>query len=47
MTGPPICLIYAEDKVVDLIIEQAKVKDQKVSKDDLLKEDDMPEGYGA
>ncbi|WP_293493256.1 trigger factor [Phenylobacterium sp.] len=36
-----------EDKVVDLIIEQAKVKDQKVSKDDLLKEDDMPEGYGA
>ena len=36
-----------EDKVVDLIIEQAKVKDEKVSKDDLLKEDDMPEGYGA
>ena len=36
-----------EDKVVDLIIEQAKVKDQKVSKDDLLKEDDMPAGYGA
>ncbi|WP_340644415.1 trigger factor [Phenylobacterium sp.] len=36
-----------EDKVVDLIIEQAKVKDQKVTKDDLLKEDDMPEGYGA
>lgn len=36
-----------EDKVVDLILEQAKVKDEKVSKDDLLKEDDMPEGYGA
>ncbi|MDO9248156.1 MAG: trigger factor, partial [Phenylobacterium sp.] len=36
-----------EDKVVDLIIEQAKVKDEKVSKDDLLKEDDMPAGYGA
>ncbi|MES2721530.1 MAG: trigger factor [Pseudomonadota bacterium] len=36
-----------EDKVVDLIIEQAKVKDERVSKDDLLKEDDMPEGYGA
>ena len=36
-----------EDKVIDLIIEQAKVKDQKVSKDDLLKEDDMPAGYGA
>ena len=36
-----------EDKVVDLIIEQAKVEDQKVSKDDLLKEDDMPAGYGA
>lgn len=36
-----------EDKVVDLIVEKAKVKDEKVSKDDLLKEDDMPEGYGA
>ncbi len=36
-----------EDKVVDLIVEQAKVKDEKVSKDDLLKEDDMPAGYGA
>ncbi|MDO8284375.1 MAG: trigger factor [Rhodoferax sp.] len=36
-----------EDKVVDLIVEQAKVKDQKVSKDDLLKEDDMPAGYGV
>ena len=36
-----------EDKVVDLILGKAKVKDQKVSKDDLLKEDDMPAGYGA
>lgn len=36
-----------EDKVVDLIIGQAEVKDEKVSKEDLLKEDDMPEGYGA
>ncbi len=36
-----------EDKVVDLIVGQAKVKDQKVSKEELLKEDDMPEGYGA
>jgi len=36
-----------EDKVVDLIIGKAEVKDEKVSKDDLLKEDDMPEGYGA
>lgn len=36
-----------EDKVVDLIIEKAKVKDEKVSKDELLKEDDMPEGYGG
>ncbi len=36
-----------EDKVVDLIVEKAAVKDEKVSKDELLKEDDMPEGYGA
>ena len=36
-----------EDKVVDLIVEQADVKDEKVSKDDLLKEDDMPAGYGV
>ena len=36
-----------EDKVVDLIVGQAKVKDQKVSKEELMKEDDMPEGYGA
>ena len=36
-----------EDKVVDLIVGQAKVKDTKVSKDELMKEDDMPAGYGA
>ena len=36
-----------EDKVVDLIVEKAKVKDQKVTKDDLLKDDELPDGYGA
>ena len=35
-----------EDKVVDLIVEKAKVKDQKVTKDDLLKDDELPDGYG-
>jgi trigger factor len=35
-----------EDKVVDLIVEKAKVKDQKVSKDDLMKDDELPAGYG-
>jgi trigger factor len=34
-----------EDKVVDLIVAQAKVKDKKVSKDELMKEDDLPAGY--
>ncbi|MBU1377835.1 MAG: trigger factor [Alphaproteobacteria bacterium] len=34
-----------EDKVVDLIIAKAKVKDKKVSKDELMKEDDLPDGY--
>jgi len=34
-----------EDKVVDLIVEKAKVKDKKVPKDELLKDDDLPEGY--
>jgi trigger factor len=34
-----------EDKVVDLIVGKAKVKDKKVSKDELLKEDDLPAGY--
>jgi trigger factor len=36
-----------EDKVVDKVFEQAKVTDQKVSKDKLLEEDDLPEGYGG
>jgi len=36
-----------EDKVVDLIVGKAKVEEQEVSKDDLLKEDEMPEGYGS
>jgi len=36
-----------EDKVVDLIVGKAKVKDQKVSKDDLLADDDLPAGYGG
>ena len=35
-----------EDKVVDLIVGKAKVKDTKVSKDDLMKDDDLPAGYG-
>jgi trigger factor len=34
-----------EDKVVDLIVGKAKVKDTKVSKDELMKDDDLPEGY--
>ena len=34
-----------EDKVVDLIVSKAKVKDKKVSKDELMKEDDLPAGY--
>ncbi|MDB5477274.1 MAG: tig [Phenylobacterium sp.] len=36
-----------EDKVVDLIVEKAKVKDKKVSKEELLKEEDLPAGYGG
>jgi trigger factor len=35
-----------EDKVVDLIVGKAKVKDAKVSKDELMKDDDLPAGYG-
>ena len=34
-----------EDKVVDLMVSMAKVKDKKVSKDELMKEDELPEGY--
>ncbi|MFZ5728722.1 trigger factor [Phenylobacterium sp.] len=36
-----------EDKVVDLIVGKAKVEDKDVSKDELMAEDDLPEGYGA
>ena len=36
-----------EDKVVDKMFEQAKVTDQKVSKEKLLEEDDLPVGYGG
>jgi trigger factor len=36
-----------EDKVVDLILDQAKVTDNAVTKEELLKEDEMPEGYAA
>jgi len=36
-----------EDKVVDLIVEKAKVKDAKVSKDELMADDDLPAGYGG
>ncbi len=36
-----------EDKVVDLIVEKAKVKDEKVSKDELMADDDLPAGYGG
>jgi trigger factor len=36
-----------EDKVVDLIVGKAKVQDTKVSKDELMKDDDLPEGYGG
>ena len=34
-----------EDKVVELIFGLAKVADKPVSKDELMAEDDMPEGY--
>ena len=35
-----------EEKVVDLILSQAQVEDQQVSKETLFEEDEMPEGYG-
>ena len=35
-----------EDKVVDLLFGLAKVTDKPVSKEDLLTDDDLPEGYG-
>jgi trigger factor len=34
-----------EEKVVDLIVSKAQVEDEKVSKEDLLREDDMPAAY--
>jgi trigger factor len=36
-----------EDKVVDHIFHHTEVSDQPVSKDELLKDDDLPEGYGS
>ncbi len=36
-----------EDKVVDLILSKATVSDDAVTKEELLKEDDMPVGYGG
>jgi trigger factor len=36
-----------EDKVVDLVFEKASITDKKVSKDELMKEDDLPKGYGG
>ena len=35
-----------EEKVVDLILERAQVTDEQVSKTELFKDDEMPEGYG-
>jgi trigger factor len=35
-----------EDKVVELIFNLAKVEDKEVSRDELMKDDDLPEGYG-
>lgn len=35
-----------EEKVVDLILGRATVKERAVSKEELLKEDDLPEGFG-
>jgi trigger factor len=36
-----------EDKVVDLLFGLAQVTDKPVSKDELMADDDMPEGYAA
>jgi trigger factor len=36
-----------EEKVVDLIVGRAAVTEREVSKEELLREDDMPEGYGG
>jgi trigger factor len=34
-----------EDKVVDLILEKAQVADRAVTKEELLRDDDLPEGF--
>lgn len=36
-----------EEKVVDLILSKAKVTDEAVSKEELMAEDELPEGYGG
>jgi len=36
-----------EEKVVDLIFGLAQITDKTVSREDLLREDELPEGYGA
>ena len=35
-----------EEKVVDFLLGQADVTDKQVTKDELMAEDDLPEGYG-
>jgi trigger factor len=36
-----------EEKVVDMVFGMAKVEDTPVSKEELMQDDDMPEGYDA
>jgi trigger factor len=36
-----------EDKVVDMIVGAAQVTDRPVSREELLRDDDLPEGYGG
>ena len=36
-----------EEKVVDLVLSRAAVTDKSVTKDELMAEDDLPEGYGG
>jgi trigger factor len=36
-----------EEKVVELVFGKAKIEDQPVAKDELLADDEMPEGYGG
>lgn len=36
-----------EEKVVDMVFDMAKVEDTPVSKEELMQDDDMPEGYAA